>query len=74
MKLIRQEYGYGPLDIGLFGSFHFADYSDVKVKATELKPVIKTDIKHYRWLAQGVKIQLNPSLSHVILILMKMRK
>jgi len=48
--LIRQEYGYGPLDIGLFGSFHFADYSDVKVKATNFK----TDIKHYRWVAQGV--------------------
>lgn len=52
--LIRQEYGYGPLDIGLFGSFHFADYSDVKVKDSEIEGIDKTDIKHYRWVAQGV--------------------
>jgi hypothetical protein len=46
--LMRQEYGAGPLDLGLFGSMHFASYSSVRVKNTGLK----TDIKHYQWLAQ----------------------
>jgi len=48
--LMRQEYGYGPFDLGLFGSAHFSDYSGVKIKGTDEK----TDIKHYRYVGQMV--------------------
>ncbi len=48
--LMRQQYGYGPFDLGLFGSAHFADYSGVKIEATDEK----TDIKHFRYLGQLV--------------------
>lgn len=48
--LMRQQYGYGPFDLGLYGSVHFADYSGVKIKATNAK----TDIKHFRYIGQLV--------------------
>jgi len=48
--LMRYQYGYGPFDLGIYGSVHFADYSSVKIKDT----AEKTDIKHYRYMGQIV--------------------
>ena len=47
---MRQQYGYGPFDFGLFGSVHFSDYSSVKIEETDTK----TDIKHFRYIGQLV--------------------
>jgi len=46
--LVRQEYGYGALDLGLYGSGYYTDFSDVELEGTGLK----SDIKHYRYTAQ----------------------
>lgn len=46
--LMRYQYGYGPFDLGLYGSVHFSDYSGVKIKGTD----VDTDIKHYHYLGQ----------------------
>ncbi len=48
--LMRGDPGYGPIDLGLFGSAHFSDYSNVKIKDTD----DSTDIKHFRYLGQLV--------------------
>jgi hypothetical protein len=48
--LMRYEYGYGPFDLGIYGSAHFADYGDVKIKDTSEK----VGIRHYRFLGQVV--------------------
>lgn len=54
--LMRQEYGYGPFDLGLYGSVHFADYSGVKIKESDEK----TDIKHFRYMGQlAVRAKIN---------------
>ncbi|MFH1038703.1 MAG: hypothetical protein V1789_08575 [PVC group bacterium] len=48
--LMRGDPGYGPFDLGIFGSAHFSDYSSVKIKDTDEK----TDIKHFRYMGQLV--------------------
>ncbi len=57
--LMRQVYGYGAFDFGLYGSVHFSEFKDVKSKDGS----IKTDIKHYRYMVQGVlRAEINQSL------------
>lgn len=48
--LMRGDPGYGPFDLGIFGSAHFSDYSSVKIKDTDEK----TGIKHFRYMGQLV--------------------
>jgi len=46
--LVRQEYGYGVLDIGLYGSGYYTDFGDVEYEATG----VEVGLKHYRYAAQ----------------------